>query len=179
MTCPSEADRCRAEHVAPKLSDAEQASADYEARCPVCRHGGFRISHASKSRYRHVWVCACRRCHCGPAAIRAELMRLGVRPGCLGGYGIDLKPATDPIGAAKLKEAVDLVLGWPGLDQSEMRIILAEARGDKVPDEYREFVRFAKGIGIGQANAYKVAGKMCRPPDCPPPPGEGGVDNQS
>jgi hypothetical protein len=171
MTCPVEGDRCRAEHVAPKLSEAEQAGADFEAHCPVCRHGGFRISRASRSRYRHVWVCTCRRCRCDPAAIRAEMMRLGVRSGCLGGYGVDLTAGSDPIAAAALREAVDLVLSWPGLDPSMMRLILAEARGDKVPDEYGEFAKFARAIGIGKSHAYNLAKLNCRPSGCPSPGG--------
>lgn len=179
MTCPLGSDRCRAEHIAPKLRDAtEKDGTDREARCPVCGHGGFRISRARERRYRHVWTCACRRCRCEPAATRAALIALGVPAPCLGDYVLNLKPAADSIGAARLREAVDLILGWPGMDASQIRLTLAEARGDKIPDEYREFVRFAKGIGIGQANAYKVAAKLCRPSDGHPPPGEG-VEDQS
>lgn len=179
MACGSTAGQCRALHIAPNLRDATQDGTDWEAKCPVCGHGGFRLSQPSRSRYRHIWVCACRRCKCSPDAIRAALLALEITPGCLGSYALDLKPASDPVAAAELREAVDLILSWPGLDASQVRIILAEARGDKIPDDYSGFVRFAKGIGIGQANAYKVAAKHCRPSGCPPPPGEGGVEDQS
>ena len=178
MPCVLGNDACRARDIAAKLRDAKQDGTDWEARCPVCGHGGFRISHADVKRYRHVWTCNCKRCKCEPAALREALLALSVPAACLGDYVLSLKPAADSLGAARLREAVDLILRWPGLDPAMMRLMLAEARGDKAPDDYREFVRFAKGIGIGQANAYKVSARLCRPSGGHPPPGEG-VEDQS
>lgn len=171
MTCPLGADQCRADHIAARLSEAEQDGTDFEARCPVCRHGGFRVSRPEKARWRNIWTCACKRCRCDAAAIRAELMRLGARSGCLGGYGMDLKAGADPVAAAALREAVNLVLSWPGLDPSMMRLILAEARGDKIPDGYGEFAKFARSIGISRRHSYDLAAEHCRPSDSPLPGG--------
>lgn len=173
MAC-GPAEQCRTQHIAAKLRDAEPDGTDYEARCPVCNHGGFRISKAKAKSYRHVWTCNCRRCRCDPVAIRAALLALGISRSCLGNYVLDLKPAADPVAAAALREAVDLILNWPGLDPSEMRLMLAEARGDKIPDDYSGLAKYGQSIGISRAHSFRMAAKLCRPPDASSSP-EGGV----
>lgn len=174
MACGSSLTACRAQHIAPHLSDAEQDGTDYEARCPVCGHGGFRISEPSRSRYRHVWTCACRRCRCDPAALRSALLKLGALPGCLGNYGIKERTGFDLAAATQLAQAVDDILTAPHLRPSDMRIILAEARGQKVPADFRTFVKWAMSIGIGQRQAYEAAARWCRPSGSSSSP-EGGV----
>lgn len=163
MACGSTAEQCRAAHIASKLRDAEQDGTDWEARCPVCGHGGFRLSQPSRSRYRHIWVCACRRCKCDPAAIRAELLRADVMPGCLGSYGTLAKASTDPNMAADLEAAARDILAAPHLRPSDMRIVLAEALGAKVPDDYGTFVKWAMELGISRTRAYEAATRWCRP----------------
>jgi hypothetical protein len=80
---------------------------------------------------------------------------------------------------AALREAVDLILGWPGLDTSQIRLILAEARGDKFPETYREFAKFAQGIGIGRRHSYNLAAEFCRPSDVSSCPEGEVVDTES
>lgn len=174
MACPATPQQCRAAHIAVKLRDAEQDGTDWEARCPVCGHESFRVSEANAKSLRNVWTCACKPCRC-KTALRAALLGLRILPGCLGIYGLGMK-THDPAAAAALAEAADLILAWPGLDPSEMRLILADARGDKFPAGYRDFARFAQDIGIGRRHSYNLAEKHCRPSDSPPPPGEGSAD---
>ena len=162
------AGQCRAQHIAPSLSDAEQDGTGFEARCPACGHGGFRISQPDRSRYRHIWVCACRRCHCQPAAIRAELLAAGVMPGCLGLYGATAKASTDPNIASALEAAARDIISAPGLKPADIRVVLAEALGEKVPADYRAFAKWAMSIGIGRTQAYEAAARWCRPSDCHP-----------
>lgn len=159
-----------------KLRDAEQDGTDWEARCPVCGHGGFRISQPGRTRYRHIWVCNCRRCRCDAADVRAALLALGVMPGCLGVYGTLRKASTDPNLGCALEAAARDVLCAPGLKPADIRVVLAEALGEKVPADYRGFARWAMSIGIGRTQAYEAAARWCRPPDESPPPGEGVVD---
>jgi hypothetical protein len=174
MGCPDGPHRCRAS-FASKLRDAEPDGTDWEARCPSCHHGGFRISAPKTARYRHIWVCACKRCKCSPARIRAALLALGVSPGCLGSYGTSGgKAAPDPAAVAMLTQAVDDILAAPRLKPSDMRVILAEARGHKVPTEFRAFVRWAMSLGMGRSQAYDAAARWCRPADQVLPPGGGG-----
>ena len=168
------ADQCRARHVAPGLRDAKPDGTDYEARCPVCGHPAFRVSAAREKRYRNVWTCACKPRHCEPGALRAALLSLGIMPGCLGVYAASAKASTDPGMAARLDAITADILAAPYLKPSDIRILLAEARGQKVPGEYRAFVKWATGIGIGRTQAYEAAARWCRPADessCP----EGGV----
>ena len=110
------------------------------------------------------------------------MLRHGIPASWLGGYGLtDHTP--DPRDAKLLKEAVDLVLSWPGLDTAEMRIMLAEARGDKFPDDYRGLARLYQRIGIGRRQSYNLAAIHCRPTDSrpsdSPPPGGGPADAES
>ena len=181
MPCTLGADSCRAKHIKPQLRDpTEKDGTDWEAKCPICGHATFRISRPKESNWRNIWGCACKgHPKCGGGELRASLLRLGVRPGCLGRWAIDFKPADDTVAAATLREMVDLILSWPGLDPSRMRLMLAEARGDKFPEDYREFARFAQEIGIGRRHSYNLAAELCRPSGCHPPPGEGGVEDQS
>lgn len=174
MACPLGTDRCREQHIVPKLRDIEPDGEDFEAKCPVCGHGGFRISHAKVQRYRNVWTCECKRCKCEGTAIRSALLALGVRAACLGVYLLSAPAAADPMEAAALREAVDLILGWPGLDPSTIRLMLAEARGDKFPDDFGEAAKYAQSIGISRAHSFRMAARLCRPADASSSP-EGGV----
>jgi hypothetical protein len=178
VACRRADDQCRAQDIARYLRDARQDGNDWESRCPLCDHKSFRVSAPERTRWRNIWTCACKgHPKCDGGSLRAELLRLGIRPACLGNWAIDLKPAADTVAAAELRETVDMILNWPGLDPSEMRFMLAEARGDKIPDDYREFARFAQGIGIGRRNSYNLAERNCRPSGCLPP--GGGVEDQS
>lgn len=171
MGCLAPADRCRADHVAARLAAPERDGTDWEAKCPSCHHGGFRVSQPSRSHYRHIWACACRRCKCSPADVRSALLAAGVMPGCLGSYGANGSTGTDPAAAARLQQAVDDILAAPGLKPADIRIVLAEARGQKVPGDYGTFVKWAMGIGIGRSQAYEAASRWCRPADSPSPGG--------
>lgn len=163
MACGKEPSPCRAEHIAPKLASPEPDGGDYEARCPVCGHGGFRISAAREKRYRHVWTCNCKRCKCDAAAIRTALLNLSVMPGCLGTYAMQFRTRTDPAAAALLESTVREILAVPGLKPSDMRIILAEALGEKVPQDFAVFIKWAMGLGISRSEAYRCATRWCRP----------------
>lgn len=168
MGCPQGAHQCRTD-IAAKLREPEPVGGDWEARCPVCRHSSFRISAPKVRAYRHIWTCACKRCRCSPADIRAALLGLGVLPGCLGSYGSSGRPAAvDLVAVALLEQTVDDILNAPHLKPADMRIALAEARGQKRPDEAKAFVKWAMGLGVGRSQAYEAAARWCRPPDCPP-----------
>ena len=165
MACPLKPEHCRTVHIAPYLADTRPDGTDFESRCPLCGHGGFRISQARVPRYRHVWTCACKRCHCGEAGLRTALLQAGVLSRCVGIYGTVSKTGFDVTAAAELAQAVDDLLAAPHLRPSDMRIVLAEASGQKVPADYRSFVKWAMSIGIGQRQAYEAAARWCRPPD--------------
>lgn len=165
MGCPANPQRCRAEHIAPKLRDAKPDSADWEARCPVCGHPSFRVSRPDRSGYRHIFACACKRCRCR-SKLRAALLSLGILPACLGTYGSGGgEAAPDPAAVAMLTQAVDDILNAPRLKPADMRIVLAEARGQKVPLDRRAFIPWAISIGIGRSQAYEAADRWCRPAD--------------
>lgn len=178
MPCGRGFDLCRAEHIAVKLRDYRQVGTDWEARCPVCGHPTFRISRADNKRYRHVWTCACKPRHCQPETMRAELLALGIMPGCLGLYAASAKAGTDPDMATRLDAITADILAAPGLRPSDMRILIAEARGQKVPGDKRAFAKWAQTIGIGRRQAYEAADRWCRPPDGHPSRG-GQVQDQS
>jgi hypothetical protein len=166
-----EPDQCRREHIASRLAGAEPEGGDFEARCPVCGHGGFRVSRATRSRrLRNVWTCACPRCRCPAGAVRGALLRLGVGAGCLGDYdgGSTREIPADIARAMDL--AISDILAAPGLKLQDVRLILAEAQGRKIPeDDYTEFVRFAKSIGLAHQQAYEAARRwVSRPPGSPP-----------
>lgn len=172
---------CRREHIARRLEDAEQDGEDFEARCPVCGHGGFRISKAAIRKYRHIWTCACKRCGrgrgCSAGILRVYLLRLDVAPGCLGLYdGAAAKEIGGEV-ARLMDRAISDILATPRLRPADMRLVLAEAQGRKVPDEFKEFVKFARSLGVGKTQAQEAAARWgCRPPDCPPLTGGGVVD---
>jgi hypothetical protein len=174
MGCQLAPDQCRAQHIAPRLRLAEPDGTDWEARCPLCGHGSFRVSVARERRYRHVWTCACKPRHCEAPEMRAALLALGVMPGCLGDYGTYARPVRDPAASARLEQAVRDILAAPHLRPSDMRIVLAEALGDKIPAESRSFVPWAMRIGIGRRQAFEAVARWCRPADSSSSP-EGGV----
>lgn len=180
MACSASPQRCRAEHIAPKLRDAKQDGGDWEAKCPICGHPSFRVSKPDRSGYRNIYTCACKRCRCKPK-LRAAVLGAGVLPGCLGSYGASGGQASpDPAAVAVLTQSIDDILNAPGLRPSDMRIILAEARGQKVPTERKPFIPWAMSIGIGRRQAYEAAERWCRPAGSSPPlPGEGVADAKS
>lgn len=179
MACGYGPDACREKHIADKLRDAGlKDGTDWEARCPVCGHASFRVSAAREKRYRHVWTCACKPRHCDPGEMRAALLALGILPGCLGFYAASAKAGTDLSMAARLDAITADILDSPHLKPSDMRILLAEARGQKVPGDVHSFVPWAMSIGISRTRAYEAAARWCRPPDGHPSRG-GGVEDQS
>ena len=169
MSCPLGPGPCRREHIAARLRDAVQDGTDWEACCPVCGHETFRVSAPERARWRNIWGCACRgHRRCQDADMRGALLALGVMPGCLGGYAASMKASTDPNMAARLDAISADILSAPHLKPSDMRILLAEARGDKVPEDQRDFVKWAIELGISRTRAYEAATRWCRPPDSPP-----------
>jgi hypothetical protein len=167
LACHLSSARCRAEDIAPHLAEAEADGSDFEARCPVCGRGGFRISEPRSPRLRHVWTCAANRCPAG--AIRSALLRSGVSVACLGVYdGANAREIPADVARA-MDRAINDILSMPGLKLQDVRLLLAEAQGRKFPDDYSEFVRFAKGIGLAHQQAYEAARReFSRPSDCPP-----------
>ena len=180
MACQSAPDACRRDHIAARLDDAEPDSGDYEARCPVCGHGGFRISRPTRSnRLRNVWTCNCQRCRgrCPVGDLRTALLRRGISAACLGIYDGDKGKEIPGETARAMDQAINDILNCPGLKLQDVRIVLAEAQGRKIPTEYTEFVKFAKSIGLAHQQAYEAARRWAsRPSDCPPVPGEEVVD---
>ena len=182
MACHANPATCRREHIAKHLEVIAEDHGDFEARCPVCGHGGFRISKPERSnRLRHIWACNCRRCprRCDPRDIRAALLRRKIPPACLGLYEGTAPKDIAPEAAQRMDRAMRDIIATPHLKPSDIRIIIAEALGMKAPTDYREFVKFAKDIGIGHQQAYEAARReVGRPADSPPVPG-GGVGNTS
>lgn len=177
MACELQAGTCRREHIARHLDDAKADSGDFEAHCPVCGHGGFRISAANSKSYRHVWTCQCGRCKCKAGDIRAALLKLGILPGCLGIYDGPILKAISPETARTMDRVIRDILCAPHLKPSDMRLALAEAIGWKVPADYTEFVKFAKHAGVGHQQAYEAARRwLSRPSGGRSHPGGGVVD---
>lgn len=165
MACQARVAECRGLDIAPKLTDARPDGDGWKARCPVCGHDSFRIGKPGEARLRHIWGCACKtRCGCR-RQLRAALLGLGIMAGCLGSFDLASPAVRDQMADAAMREAVDLILRWPGLDPSRIRLILAEARGDKFPESYGEFAKFAQEIGIGRRHSYNMAAEFCRPAD--------------
>ena len=184
MACDLEPDACRTKHVAERLARTEQDCGDYEAQCPVCGHGGFRISAARVRAYRHIWTCACKRCGggngCSGADLRGALIKLGITADCLGNYNGGAQKEISPEAARRMNLVISDILAAPHLKPSDMRIALAEAQGRVIPEEYAAFVKFAKGIGIGHQQAYEAARRwLGRPSGSLPLTGGGVVDTQS
>ena len=156
------------------LQPNPRSPGDYEGRCPGCGHGGFALSAGRK--YPHIWCCNCPRCPCrgreGAGVVRLAILRKDIDRRCLGDY--DGTRQHEPDSAAIL--AIRDILALPRMRPADIRIILAEAAGQKIPDDYTSFVRFAKGLGIGKTQAQEAATRWCRPPDWSPPNGGGVVD---
>ena len=169
MGCDLEAARCRREHIAVLLEGAEpnpRSPGDWEARCPGCGHrAAFALSAPTHTKYRNIWGCACKRCGCQPGALRALMLGRGIRAECLGLYDGPDK-VIQPEAARRLDLAVRDILAAPGLKPSDIRIVLADAMGRKVPEDYSAFVQFARSIGIGKTQAQEAAARWgCRPSD--------------
>ena len=171
MACDLDADTCRAKHIAGRLDGAESDGGDYEARCPACGHGGFRISAARVRAYRNVWTCACKRCRCSPGAVRVKLLGRDIPAACLGLYDGPVRKDIDPETARAVNRAIEDIYAVPHLKPADMRLMLAEAQGRKVPGEFGQLVKFAMSLGIGKTQAKEAAGRWCRPSDSHPPNG--------
>ncbi len=176
MACQTDPAKCRREHIARHLDDAKPDDGDYEARCPKCGHSTFRISKPDRSKYRNIWTCACGRCKCSASDLRATLLQRGIPADCLGLYDGPIQKTIAPDIARKLELAVRDILTVPRLSPADIRLILAEAQGRVVPEEFRPFVKFAVSIGIGSTQAKEAAKRWCRPADSPPVPGGGVID---
>lgn len=176
MACDLGADACRRKHIASRLDDAEEDRGDWEARCPVCHRGGFRVSRPTRSRrLRHVWTCAGQRCSAGD--IRLALLKLDISIGCLGVYDGDNAKTVPADVARDMDRTITDILATPGLKLQDVRILLAEAQGRKIPGTYAEYVKFAKSIGIAHQQAYESARReFGRPSDSPPQTGGEVVD---
>lgn len=168
MACDLAADACRDRHIVRQLANAEADGADFEATCPACGHGGFRISAARVRAYRNVWTCACKLCHCTPASLRAALLSRTILAACLGNYEGTARREVDPEAAKAMDRAINDILTVPRLCPADMRLMLAEAQGRKVPREFGPFVKFAVTIGIGKTQAKEAAARWCRPSDWSP-----------
>jgi len=131
------------------------------------------VSRPDRSRrLRNMWTCACGLCkgRCTPGALRAELLRLDIKAACLGIYdGANAREIPADV-AQEMDRTINDILATPGLKLQDIRLALAEAQGRKIPeDDYTEFVRFAKGIGLAHQQAYEAARRWVRrPSDCPP-----------
>jgi hypothetical protein len=179
LACDLAADACRREHIARYLVSPEPDGTDYEAHCPACGHGGFRVSAARVRAYRNVWTCACKLCRCTPGAIRAALLVRDIPAACLGIYDGPVRKDIDPEAARTMSRAIGDILAVPHLRPADMRLMLAEAQGRKVPGEFGLCVKFAVSLGIGKTQAKEAAGRWCRPSDSHPQTGGGVVDTES
>jgi hypothetical protein len=177
VPCGLSPDQCRRDHVAVRLDDAEADGTDFEAHCPSCGHGGFRVSRPTRSRaLRHIWTCACKRCKCSPSEVRAELLRRDISRACLGSYDGNAPKDIQPEIARRQNLAISDILATPHLRPADIRLILAEASGHEVPTETNPFVKFAMAQGIGRRQAYEAAARWCRPSGSHPQTGGGVVD---
>lgn len=167
MACDLKPDLCRERHIASRLAAAEPDGPDFEARCPLCNQGGFRVSRAKVRAYRNVWTCA--RCKGAASDLRVALLGLDIPAPCLGIYDGPVQKTIDPDTARRMDLAIRDILATPRLKPADMRIVLAEAQGHKVPEEFKPFVKWATGLGIGKTQAQEAAARWCRPPDCRPP----------
>lgn len=179
LACGASPATCRRDHIAPHLDSAEPDGEDFETRCPACGHGGFRVSQPTRSRrLRHVWTCACPRCKCPAGAVRSVLLQLGIAAGCLGSYDGDSAKEIPADIARAMDLAISDILATPGLKLQDVRLVLAEAQGRKIPEnDYSEFVKFAKSIGLAHQQAYEAARRwVSRPSGRPPQTGGRVVD---
>ncbi len=158
------------------LEESSTKRGQFEGRCPECSRDSFSIKGPDKSKLLHIWTCAASK-SCSAEIIRAAMLRRGIQPGWLGGYGS--KVSNDPHLAARVEAAVRDIIAAPGLKPADIRIVLAEALGLEVPGDYRAFIGFAQSIGIGRTQAYEAASRWaCRPSGSPPPEG-GSADAKS
>lgn len=185
MPCGLSPNQCRRDHIAGRLDGAEADGADFEARCPSCGHGGFRVSRPTLTKMRNVWTCNCKICNgrkgCPTRVTRAAMIRRKIPPWCLGSYIGKDKPAADLDRLLKIAQTVDDVINaCPVLSAADITMLLADARGDKIPEDYSECAAFAKKkLGMSNGNAYNVAakwttGSSSRPPGVEVPPQTGG-----
>lgn len=188
--CGSESGSCRREHAAGKLGlvPNPRSPGDFEGPCPECGHGGFGLSQPTLTKMRNMWSCNCKICHggrgCPTKVTRAAMIKKGISPWCLGSYIGKDKPEADLDQLRKIAQTVDdLINCSPNLSAADMVMALAEARGDKIPDEYGACAAFARNqLGMSNGNAYNIAKKWSaasgsRPAghEVPPQTG-GGVD---
>jgi hypothetical protein len=183
VPCGLSPDECRRDCIAARLDDAEPDGTDFEARCPACGHGGFRVSHPV-TKMRNVWTCHCQICNggkgCPVRVTRAAMLRRRISPRCLGSYIGRDKPGPDLDRLLKIAQTVDDVINCcPVLSAADITMLLAEARGDNIPDEYKGCAAYARGLGMSRANSYNVAekwtgGSGSRPDGLEVPPQTGG-----
>jgi hypothetical protein len=164
LACDLGPDDCRREHIASKLDSPEPDGPDFEARCPSCGHGGFRVSHPTLTKMRNMWTCHCQICNggkgCRAKDMRAAMLRRKILPWCLGSYIGKGKPDADLDQLRRIAQTVeDLINCCPVFSAADMVMALAEARGDKIPDDYKECAAYARTLGMSRANSYNVAEK--------------------
>ena len=89
------------------------------------------------------------------------MIRKKISPWCLGSYIGKDKPEADLDRLQKIAQTVDdLINCSPNLGAADMVMALAEARGDKIPEEYGACAAFAKKtLGMSNGNAYNIAKK--------------------
>ena len=182
MACKTDPDACRREHIARKLGliPNPRSPGDFEGNCPVCGHGGFALSKPTLTRMRNMWSCNCRICHggkgCPTKVTRAAMIRKRISPWCLGSYIGKDKPEADLDRLRKIAQTVDdLINCCPTLGAADMVMALAEARGDKIPEEYGDCAAFAKRLGMSNGNAYNVAAKWTAGSESEVTPQNGGA----
>lgn len=173
MACDLDSDACRTRHIAARLDGAKPDGTDYEARCPVCGHGGFRISRPTLTKMRNMWTCNCKTCNGGNGClardVRAAMLQRKILPWCLGSYIGKGKPEVDLEQLRKIAQTVeDIINCYPAFSAADMVMALAEARGDKIPDEYKECAAYGRSLGMSRANSYNVAEKWTGGPEQSP-----------
>ena len=109
------------------------------------------------------------------------MLKLGISRHCLGEYSDLGRKAIDLEAAQRLALAVRDILSAPHLPPADIRLVLAEAEGQMIPDAVegeskRPFVKFAMANGVGQRQAYEAFDRWSRPPASPPLTGRGGAD---
>jgi hypothetical protein len=186
LACGADSDACREKDIAQTLGlrPNPRSPGDFEGNCPECGHGGFALSKPTLTKMRNIWVCNCKICNggkgCPAKAARAAMLRKKIPPWCLGTYIGKDKPEADLDRLRKIAQTVDdLINACPVLSASDMVMLLADARGDKIPDDYSECAGFARKLGMSNGNAYNVAAKWTggsgsRPTDARVPPQTGG-----
>jgi hypothetical protein len=186
-SCSTDPDTCRRQHAADRLGlmPNPRSPGDFEGKCPACGHGGFALSKPTLTKMRNMWSCNCKTCNgrkgCPVKVIRAAMIRKGVSPWCLGSYIGKDKPEADLDRLRRIAQAVDdLINCRPNLSAADMVMALAEARGDKIPDDYGECAAFARKLGMSNGNAYNVAAKWTAGPESRVTPQNGvAVDDTS